>query len=196
MEYNASAVKHLLWFVETRETIRLLQKYTSEEAKKRIIEDNIYQQKDRSRLINEYGCIIKRIEGMPDDLKAYMLKADVSMAKVTALIAAMNVDRALYEFVYEVYRNKLHLGDEELRDSDWETFFAEKVKQSDEIAAWSDGTRKKLRQVYGRFLIEAGLLQKKDRTTKRVVRIYVDDELQRILKGNGMEKYLEAITGA
>ena len=33
MEYNASATKHLFWFVETRETARLLGNHSMDEVK-------------------------------------------------------------------------------------------------------------------------------------------------------------------
>ena len=60
MEYSASAMKYSLWFVETRETARMLQDSSAEEVRNTVIEENIYQQRDRSRTINEYGCIIRR----------------------------------------------------------------------------------------------------------------------------------------
>jgi hypothetical protein len=57
MEYNASAVKHLFWFVETKETARLLNTNSMDEVRRIVIEENLYQQKSSSRLINEFGCI-------------------------------------------------------------------------------------------------------------------------------------------
>ncbi|MCI8280841.1 MAG: DUF1819 family protein [Lachnospiraceae bacterium] len=40
MEYNASATKYLFWFVETRETARLLETHSMDQARQRIIEEN------------------------------------------------------------------------------------------------------------------------------------------------------------
>lgn len=45
MEYNASATKHLFWFVETRETARLLGNHSMDEVKQIVIDENLYQQK-------------------------------------------------------------------------------------------------------------------------------------------------------
>ena len=53
MEYSASSVKYLLWFVETRETARMLKGHSPEEIRNIVLEENTYQQKDRSRIINE-----------------------------------------------------------------------------------------------------------------------------------------------
>ena len=117
MEYSASAMKYSLWFVETRETARMFQERSAEDVRNTVIEENIYQQKDRSRTINEYGCIIKRLEAIPEKLKTLLLQTDVATAKLIVLISAMASDRLLFEFMHDVYRIKLHLGEEELKDS-------------------------------------------------------------------------------
>lgn len=62
MEYNASVTKHLFWFVETREAARLLGNHSMDEVRQIVIEENLYQQKSDSRLINEFGCTRKRLE--------------------------------------------------------------------------------------------------------------------------------------
>ena len=59
MEYSASSVKYLLWFVEMRETIRLLQDHSMDEVRQIVLQENIYQQKARDRMVNEFGCIKK-----------------------------------------------------------------------------------------------------------------------------------------
>ena len=43
MEYNASATKHLFWFVETRETARLLGTHSKDEVRQIAIKKNLYQ---------------------------------------------------------------------------------------------------------------------------------------------------------
>lgn len=69
MEYNASATKYLFWFVETRETARLLGTYSMDEVRQIVIEENLYQQRSESRLINEFGCIKGRLESLPEELR-------------------------------------------------------------------------------------------------------------------------------
>lgn len=66
MEYSASATKHLFWFVETGETTRLLGNHSMDEVKQIVIDENLYQQKSNSRVINEFGCIRKRLEALLD----------------------------------------------------------------------------------------------------------------------------------
>ena len=148
MEYSASAMKYSLWFVETRETARMFQERSAEDVRNTVIEENIYQQKDRSRTINEYGCIIKRLEAIPEKLKTLLLQTDVATAKLIVLISARASDRLLFEFMHDVYRIKLHLGEEELKDSDWSIFFGDKADQSELVAGWTEGTKKRLKGSY------------------------------------------------
>ena len=105
MEYSASSVKYLLWFMETKETTRLLKDHSPEKVRELVLEQNIYQQKDRRRIINQYGCISRRVDAMPEKLRELLLRADVSTAKLIVLISAMASDRLLFELVYEVYRD-------------------------------------------------------------------------------------------
>lgn len=195
MEYSAGGVKYLLWFVETRETIKLLQDHDIEEVKKIVIDENIYQQKAQSRIISEFGCIRRRISSIPDELSGFMLRTDVNTAKLIALISAMASDRLLFELVYEVYRYKLRMGEEDFADADLNIFFSDKIKQSDVIASWTEATIKKLKQTYTKFLIEAGILQKISKSEKKIIKPYIEQELREILLRNDMEKYLFALTG-
>ena len=195
MEYSAGGVKYLLWFVETRETIKLLQNHDVDEVKKIVIDENIYQQKARSRIISEFGCIKRRILAIPEELSSYMLRTDVNTAKLIALISAMASDRLLFELVYEVYRNNLLMGEEDFTEANLNIFFSNKTKQSDVIASWTEVTIKKLKQTYTRFLIEACLLHKISQSEKKIVKPYIEQELREILLRNDMEKYLFALTG-
>ena len=194
-EYSASGVKHLLWFVETRETARLLQEKTPEEVRSIVLEENIYQQKDHSRIINEYGCILKRIQAMPQSLTDLLLHTDVTTAKLIVLISAMATDRLLFELVYEVYRGKIRLGEEELKDSDLNMFFSTKASQSDLVAGWTVATVTKLKRTYARFLLEAGLLRLEGTRTRKINRPFMNPDLRQLLLKESMSAYYYALTG-
>lgn len=195
MEYNASTVKYRFWFVETRETARLLAEHTPEETQRIAYEGNLYQQKDKARITNEYGCIMRRLQSIPVSLKELLLTTDVSTAKLIVLISAMASDRLLFELMQEVYRVKIHLGDDEWKGSDLNIFFSNKADQSELIAGWTEGTVNKLKQVYTRFLVEAGLLCKVNTKLSRIAKPYIDPELKDILLKESMDGYLYSLTG-
>ena len=195
MEYSASAMKYSLWFVETRETARMFQERSAEDVRNMVIEENIYQQKDRGRTINEYGCIIKRLEAIPEKLKTLLLQTDVATAKLIVLISAMASDRLLFEFMHDVYRIKLHLGEEELKDSDWSIFFGDKADQSELVAGWTEGTKKRLKGSYTKYMLDAGLIRREGTRKKIITKPYIDPELRQILLQESMAGYLYALTG-
>lgn len=195
MEYSASSVKYLLWFVETRETARLMKDHSPDDVREMVLTDNVYQQKDRSRIVNEYGCIMRRLQAIPESLRSMLLNTDVTTAKLIVLISAMASDRLLFELMHEVYRAKIHLGEDEWKDSDLNIFFSNKADQSELVAGWTEATIKKLKQVYTRCLLEAGVLVKESTKIKKIHKPYIDPELQQILLKDSMGDYLYALTG-
>ena len=195
MEYSASSVKYLLWFMETKETTRLLKDHSPEKVRELVLEQNIYQQKDRRRIINQYGCISRRVDAMPEKLRELLLRADVSTAKLIVLISAMASDRLLFELVYEVYRVRIRLGENEWTDSALNIFFNSKAEQSDLIAGWTEATVKKLKGTYTKYLLEAGMLRKERGRAKKIVRPFIDQELRQVLLEESMARFLYALTG-
>lgn len=194
MEYNASATKHLFWFVETRETARLLGNYSMDEVRQIVIDENLYQQKSESRLINEFGCIRKRLEALPEELQRMMVTADLGTGKLIVFIGCMASDRLLFDLMYELYRQKLYLGEPNITDADLNIFFKDKKDQNEKVAAITDTSVKKLKQVYCKYMFEAGLLTGRV-IEKQVSKPYIDPDLRFALQRNAMDKYLAALTG-
>ncbi len=194
MEYSAGNVSNLLWFVETRETMRLLNTDSVDNVMNRIIDENIYQQKDLNRAKRQFNVIRKRLEALPESLAKMIITSDISTAKIIVFIGCMATDRLLFEFVYELYREKLFLGENALSDADLNIFFKNKQDQSEKVAGMSDTSIKKLKQTYCKYMFECGLLAGKP-TEKMISRPFIDQELRYELQSNAMEKYLFALTG-
>jgi hypothetical protein len=165
-----------------------------DEARQIVIDENLYQQKSESRLINEFGCIKKRLEALPEELQRMMVTADLGTGKLIAFIGCMASDRLLFDLMYEVYRQKLYLGELNITDADLNIFFKDKKDQNEKVAAITDTSVKKLKQVYCKYMFEAGLLTGRV-TEKQVSKPYIDPDLRFALQRNAMDKYLAALTG-
>lgn len=194
VEYSAGIVSKLLWFVETRETAKLLQENSYGEVEKLVIENNLYQQNKLDRIRREFNCIKNRLQALPEELVKELIKTDISTAKIIVFISAMATDLLLFEFVYEVYRDKLRMADYKLEEIDFNVFFTNKSKQSEKVSGWSDSAIAKIKQTYGRYLFEAGLIEG-TKKNKKICRVFIDQDLRDMLMRNNMEKYLIAITG-
>ena len=80
MEYSAGNVSNLLWFVEMRETAKLLQNQDVKEVQRMVLEENIYQQKAENRARREFNCIKRRLDAIPDALVKLMIDSDINTA--------------------------------------------------------------------------------------------------------------------
>lgn len=72
------------------------------------------------------GYLIARLKAMDDDLLALFCEADMATQKLIHLICVLSTDRLFFEFVYEVYREKVQIGAAYLEDSDINAFFTAK----------------------------------------------------------------------
>lgn len=194
MEYSAASVKFLLWYIETKETAKLLREHSFEEIRQMVVEENLYQQKSVDRAIGEFGCIKKRLEALPEDLLQKIVGADVQTAKIITFIACMLTDRLLFEFMYEVYRNKVHFGETNISEADFNIFIQNKKDQSEKVSSFSDASIKKIKQVFTKYMLEAGLLTGKP-SERMINHPYIEQDVKEILLRNNMEKYLYALTG-
>ena len=194
MEYSAAGVKYLLWYVETKETAKLMQTHNWKEIHQLAIEENIYQQKATARAQSEFGCIKMRLEALPEDLIQKMITADIQTAKIITFISCMMTDRLLFEMMHEVYRNKIHYGETNISDADLNIFIQNKREQSEKVESFSDATVKKLKQVYTKYMLEVGLISGKP-SERIIAHPYIDTDVRMILINNHMEQYLYALTG-
>ena len=194
-EYSAGMVKLSFWFAEFRKVIQLLNSgKTLLKIKKMNVEENIFSAPTQARAIQIFNTISTRVKSLDQSFYTLFERSDISNQKVIVLIAIMQSDSLFFDFVYEVYREKLIIGANELSDSDFRIFFKDKQIQSEKVAKWQDYTLKRLGNCYKTMLMEAGLI---DRTTgtRKVLKPIIDRSLEECLKTNGMEITLHALIG-
>ena len=194
-EYSAGMVKLSFWFAEFRKVIELLSSgKTLPEIKQMNVQENIFSAPTQARAIQIFNTVSTRVKGLDSSFYAVFAKSDISTQKFIALIAVMQTDSLFFDFVYEVYREKLILGIDELADSDVGIFFKNKQLQSEKVAKWTDYTLKRLGTCYKTMLMEAGLIDQ-GTGTRKILKPILDKDLEECLKINGMETTLRALTG-
>ena len=194
-EYSAGTVKLSFWFAEFRKVIELLNGgKTLPEIKQMNIQENIFSAPTQVRANQIFNTISTRINSLNPSFYTVFEKSDIYNQKLIALIAVMEVDSLFFDFVYEVYRENLLLGANELSDSDIGIFFKHKQLQSEKVAKWKDYTLKRLGACYKTMLTEAGLL---DRVagSRNIVKPIIDKAVEECMQTNGMEIMLRALTG-
>lgn len=196
-KYNAGLMSQSFWFVEFKKIVVLYKNGADyDEIKRQCIEENLFGAINPNREKRMCGYLLTRLRSMDDRLIELFINGDVSTQKLINLITVMNTNRLFFEFVYEVYRNKLIIGDTSIDLKDGNIFFAQKETQNDDLASWNETTKKRLRSLFLNFLIEADLVKwADDKKQKRIVnRVFITMELENYLKAKNMSMY-KAIAG-
>ena len=134
--YSAGAVKFSFWFMEFRKTVQLLSEGKSfADIKKLNEETNIYGAPTKLRAQQIYSTVTARIKTLDESFYPIFLSSDLATQKLFVLTAALLHDTLFFDFVYEVVREKMILGSDELTDADIRIFFKNKQEQSEKVAS-------------------------------------------------------------
>lgn len=193
--YSAGLMSQSFWFLEFKKAVKLRQDGLGyDEIKKKCIEENLFGAATENRVKRMAGYIVNRLKVMDDALVQLFMSSDLATQKLINLIAILRADRLFFEFVYEVYREKVILGIDCLEDADVNVFFTRKETQSDLIAGWKESTKKHLRSCYLNFMTDANLLTVMEKK-KSITPPILDIALERYLKSVDEEAMIKALTG-
>ena len=195
MEYSAGLTSKLFWLQESRKTASyMVSGYDKAQIKEITWKENIYQVNAEYRAYEVLNGTYRRVSVLPDVVLKEFTTCDVETAKIINLIAILMDSRLFFEFMHEVYAEKIRLGEKEISDRDLNVFFSDKAGQSDVVAGWTEVAVKKLKQCMTRMMFEAGLLESsaKPRTIKP---IHIDYRTEELLTANGLGEYLKVVKG-
>ena len=186
MEYSAGLTSKLFWLQESRKTASyILEGLSKADIRKIAWEENIYQVKAEYRAYEVLNGTYRRVSALPEAVLQTFITCDVETAKILNLIAILMDSRLFFEFLHEIYAEKIRLGEKEITDRDLNVFFADKAMQSDVVAGWTDTAVRKLKQC----LLESSA---KPRTIKP---IHIDYRTEELLTAKGLGEYLKAVKG-
>ena len=191
------------WFVEFRQYLRLKKENISDdEIKRRITEENLFGAPNECRAHRIGNYLSARAGRMSQEELVLFFACDITSQKLINLICIMRNDRLMFEFINEVYREKVMLGAETIDLSDGRAFFTEKEKQDDTVAGWQDKTKRRLISTYLNFMTDARLLSMSARMpgnsksgTRKITIPLPDEALQHHLETTGETTILKAIMG-
>ena len=195
MDYSAGIMSHSFWYLETKKTAE----YLAEDVSKKELMDlslneNIYQVDSERRARELVNVCYRRLKVFDNDLLLYLSTCDQNSGKLLVLISILTDDKLFFEFMHEVFRQHILLGNFTIKNSDLDIFFMNKMNQSEVIENWTDITLKKVKANYKKYLIEAGVLQKEEDDYK-ILLPFIDYNLKNLLIKNELTPFLNAITG-
>jgi hypothetical protein len=194
--YSAVMTKYLFWFTEFKTVTRLLNEGKNMDEIKVLNEaENLLNVKTVYRRKTIFNTIAARINAIPKDFIELCGKTDISTQKLIAVIAVMAVESLFYDFMYEVYREKLRMGDKTMTPSDFTLFFRNKQIQDERIAAWTDITFNRLGRAYRNVLLKSGLIKNQKKNEWVVEKPVINRQLIDTLYKTKMEGFYYALTG-
>ena len=194
-DYSAGAVKHTFWFMEFRKVVSLrLEGKTWEEIKQLNENENIFGAPTKLRATQIFNTVSARVKSLDDSFYSIFDACDLASQKLFALVAAMTYDVLFGDLVYELIREKMIIGSNELSDSDLRIFFKDKQQQNDKVAKWTEATIKKLMVTYKSMLFEAGVTNKA-KDIREIYKPLPDPAMEGWMKEQGMMYQLKAIVG-
>ena len=194
-DYSAGAVKHAFWFMEFRKVVSLrLEGKTWEEIKQLNENENIFGAPTKLRATQIFNTVSARVKSLDDSFYPIFDACNLASQKLFALVAAMTYDALFGDLVYELVREKMIIGSNELADSDLRIFFKDKQQQNDKVAKWTEATIKKLMVTYKSMLFEAGVTNKA-KDIRQIYKPLPDPAMEGWMKEQGMMYQLKAIMG-
>lgn len=194
--YSAGLMSQSFWFIEFKKVVKLISNGKSDEEIKSIcIEENLFGAAKEYRAKRMCGYILNRAKMLDQTMTDLFLNSDLNSQKIINLITILKGDRLFFEFMYEVYREKVILGLPNIEDTDLKVFFSKKEAEHEEIEIWKDTTKKKLRSTYITYLVDANLITIIDKQ-RTITPPILDIALERYLEACGDTAIIKAITGA
>ena len=183
--YSAGAVKFSFWFMEFRKTVQILSEGKSFADIKKLNEET-----------NIYSTVTARIKTLDESFYPIFLSSDLATQKLFVLTAALLHDTLFFDFVYEVVREKMILGSDELTDADIRIFFKNKQEQSEKVASLQDYTLHRLGSCYKTQLYEAGLLESnRANSTRKILKPILDIAFEHWLYDHDLGIMVKTLTG-
>ena len=158
------------------------------------MQDNYFDAMNIKRRQRYASNICKRLKV----LDSYIIKSIVDnrseVSRLLALYSLMKTDALFFEFMYEVYQQKLILRQDYIEPSEMLAFIREKSMESETVANWSDATVKRLLSGYRNSMVEGGVASK-EKSKLKVTPAYLPEHIKEHLVRLGDEKYIKAMLG-
>ncbi|ETI99934.1 MAG: hypothetical protein Q611_LSC00185G0002 [Leuconostoc sp. DORA_2] len=194
-EYSAGIVSTSFWYSEFRQYLQLIKLGMSEDTiREKAIAQNIFLASTPARSKRMIGALTNRVGSLDEDEKELFDELDIPNQKALNMIAIMNTNKLIREFMYEIYRNELILGDSVIEPHEYVAFFNKKQSESAEVAAWTDQTVHRMKGIIHTFLIDAGLVVEEN-GKDYIKRLQLNRRLRQLFINKGQQILVDSLTG-
>ena len=190
--YTGVITREQFLFYEMRTTARLVEEGLADaEIADRICDENLFQYPTEKSVRQMARTCIHRLHALDDPALISAIALQPSdVAKQICLYAMMKQYRLVWDFMVTVIGEKYRLRDLSFGKIDLNTFFMRLQEQDDWVAAWSEATITKIKQVLTRVLVENEYLDSLTSDHLNLVLIY--PILENAIRDKGDDRALAA----
>ena len=161
---------------------------SDDEIAARAKDENIFQFPTLRMASNIARVCLMRLDALgtgdvAEALTGLLAHGTLEQARQTNLYAMMRTYRIVWEFMVGVVGVKYATLDYSLPRREIAAFMDDLQQQSPVVAAWTDKGVQKVVQVLAKSLAETGLLESS--RSDKLIPIYLDSELERLMRANG-----------
>ena len=177
-KYNGCLTAEQFLFHEMRIVSKLYAEgRTVDEIIAHVKRDNLFQYPTERKMAKIARACYRRLFAISNEKLIYEIaNAPAEVAKQINLYAMMRYNRLVREFMVGLIGEKYRQQDFSYTRKDINTFFSRLQEQNDDIAAWSEQTVTKLKQVLTKCLIETEMLDSVRDTTLNPILISTELE--------------------
>lgn len=191
-DYSANFTSNAFLHFEMKETAVLLDSGLSiDEAKDKILEENIFNYVYRTGILKKITVLKRRFKNINETLIKIMVQDSHQSSTIVALYSIYLSERLIREFMDEIVLDKVTIPDALLAPSDMQLFLTEKAGLNSRVASWKDSTRKKLWSVTRRMLMECNIIDRNGKLIKQII----PQKLKEQILNNCDYKFIKCIEG-
>ena len=124
MEYKSTIKSRPYLYKETKKASSLVNEGLDVDyIKEKSLQDNIFQLESEARKKEVASIITARLKDLDKQIIYSIENSNVETSKVLVLYAILKTDRLFFEFINEVYKEKILLKDLFIKDKDFNLFF-------------------------------------------------------------------------
>ena len=194
-KYRTALMNRPFMYIESKRIAEMiLQGKTEEERWYEAIELNALQMPSPDRRKTSYKEISHRLSFLDEFLLEKFMNSDADTAKAILAYAILQADQLYYEFMREIYLEKILLLQKDLAKKEVINFLYKKAEQSEVVAKWADNTKERLAVGFIQMMRESGFILS-NHEEHQVKRPLINQSVREYLRKNGIKPIVEIMLG-
>lgn len=194
-KYRTALMNRPFMYIESKRIAEMmLQGKTEEERRYEAIELNAIQMPSLDRRKTSYKEISHRLSYLDDFLLEKFMNSDADTAKAILAYAVLQADQLYYEFMREIYLEKILLLQKDLAKKEVINFLYKKAEQSEVVDKWADNTKDRLAGGFIQMMRESGFIVS-NHEEHQVKRTLINHNVREYLRKNGVKPIVEIMLG-